>query len=122
MYSTFEAAPKQFVNGKLTLGEDIADLGGVKMAFHAYRMLRAGAPKAIVADGFTEDQQFFIATGQAWCDKDRPAEIQRRLTVDPHAPPKFRVYGALRNLPEFSQAFSCAAGTPMHPEKTCSVW
>ncbi|MBV8760350.1 MAG: M13 family metallopeptidase [Deltaproteobacteria bacterium] len=120
-YSTFEAAPKAFVNGKLTLGEDIADLGGVKMAFRAYRASRAGA-KPIVADGFTEDQQFFIAVAQAWCSKDRPAEIQRRLTVDPHAPPKFRVYGALRNLPEFNEAFSCAAGTPMHPTKACSVW
>ncbi|MGE5185333.1 MAG: M13 family metallopeptidase [Acidobacteriota bacterium] len=121
-YSTFEALPKQFVNGKLTLGEDIADLGGVKLAFKAYRSLRAGAPKQYVADGFTEDQQFFIAVGQAWCDKDRPEEIQRRLTVDPHAPPKFRVYGALRNLPEFAKAFSCAAGTPMAPAKTCAVW
>ncbi len=120
-YSTFEAAPKAFVNGKLTLGEDIADLGGVKMAFRAYRATRAGA-KPVVADGFTEDQQFFISVAQAWCNKDRPAEIQRRLTVDPHAPPKFRVYGALRNLPEFSEAFSCAAGTPMHPANTCSVW
>ena len=120
-YSTFEAAPKAFVNGKLTLGEDIADLGGVKMAFRAYRALRAGQ-KPVVADGFTEDQQFFISVAQAWCNKDRPAEIQRRLTVDPHAPPKFRVYGALRNLPEFAQAFSCAAGTPMNPAKRCSVW
>jgi putative endopeptidase len=120
-YSTFEAAPKAFVNGKLTLGEDIADLGGVKMALHAYRNLRAGQ-KPVIADGFTEDQQFFIAVGQAWCSKDRPAEIQRRLTVDPHAPPKFRVYGALRNLPEFAQAFSCAPGTPMNPAKRCSVW
>jgi putative endopeptidase len=120
-YSTFEAAPKAFVNGKLTLGEDIADLGGVKMAFRAYRTLRAGG-KPVVAEGFTEDQQFFIAVAQAWCNKDRPAEIQRRLTVDPHAPPKFRVYGALRNLPEFAQAFSCAAGTPMNPAKRCSVW
>jgi putative endopeptidase len=120
-YSTFEAAPRAFVNGKLTLGEDIADLGGVKMAFRAYRTLRAGG-KPVVAEGFTEDQQFFIAVAQAWCNKDRPAEIQRRLTVDPHAPPKFRVYGALRNLPEFAQAFSCAAGTPMNPAKRCSVW
>ena len=120
-YGTFEAAPKQFVNGKLTLGEDIADLGGVKMAFRAYRKLRAGATP-IVADGFTEDQQFFISAAQIWCDKDRPAEVQRRLTVDPHAPPKFRVYGALRNLPEFAQAFSCAAGTPMNPARRCSVW
>jgi putative endopeptidase len=120
-YSTFEAAPKQYVNGKLTLGEDTADLGGVKMAFRAYKKLRAGQTP-IVADGFTEDQQFFISAAQIWCDKDRPAEVQRRLTVDPHAPPKFRVYGALRNLPEFAQAFSCAAGTPMNPAKRCTVW
>ncbi len=121
-YSTFEALPKQFVNGKLTLGEDIADLGGVKLAFHAYRTLRKDAPKPLVADGFTEDQQFFLAVGQAWCSKDRPEETQRRLTIDPHAPPKFRVYGALRNLPEFAQAFSCAAGTPMAPANRCQVW
>ncbi len=121
-YSTFEAAPKQFVNGKLTLGEDIADLGGVKMAFAAYRTLRKDAAKTYLADGYTEDQQFFLGTGQAWCDKDRPAEVQRRLTVDVHAPPKFRVFGALRNLPEFAAAFGCAAGTPMRPTTTCSVW
>jgi putative endopeptidase len=121
-YSTFEALPHQFVNGRLALGEDIADLGGVKMAFRAYRALRKDAPKTYVADGFNEDQQFFIAVGQAWCSKDRAEEIQRRLTVDPHAPPKFRVYGALRNLPEFAEAFSCAAGTPMKPASTCSVW
>ncbi len=121
-YSTFEALPKQFVNGRLTLGEDIADLGGVKTAFHAYRALRAGAAKQYVADGFTEDQQFFLAVGQAWCSKERPAEVQRRLTVDNHAPPKFRVYGALRNLPEFADAFHCAPGTPMRPANTCQVW
>ncbi|HTL33851.1 MAG TPA: M13 family metallopeptidase [Kofleriaceae bacterium] len=122
MYDSFEALPKQYVNGKLTLGENIADLGGVKMAFRAYRSLRKDATRQIVADGFTEDQQFFIAVGQAWCSKDRKEETQRRLTVDPHSPPKFRVYGALRNLPEFAQAFQCAVGTPMHPSETCSVW
>lgn len=122
MYSSFEALPKQFVNGQLTLGENIADLGGVKMAFKAYRALRKDAGRPVIADGFTEDQQFFLAVGQAWCAKMRPAEAQRRLTIDSHAPPKFRVFGALRNLPEFSQAFQCAPGTPMHPAKTCSVW
>jgi len=75
-----------------------------------------------VADGFDEDQQFFLAVGQAWCSKDRPAEVQRRLTVDPHSPPKFRVYGALRNLKDFAEAFKCAPGTPMRPAQTCSVW
>jgi putative endopeptidase len=121
-YSTFEASKDGFVNGRLTLGENIADLGGVKMAFKAYRSLRKGADKAYVADGFSEDQQFFLAVGQAWCSKDRPDESKRRLTVDPHSPPKFRVYGALRNLPEFARAFSCAQGTPMRPAKTCAVW
>jgi putative endopeptidase len=122
MYDTFEAAPKAFVNGELTLGENIADLGGVKLAFRAYRALRQGASQAVVADGFDEDQQFFLAVGQVWCAKDRLAEVQHRLTVDPHAPPKFRVYGALRNLPEFARAFRCAPGTPMNPMKSCSVW
>jgi len=121
-YSTFEPLPGKHVNGHLTMGENIADLGGVKMAFRAYRDLRAGAKKVYVADGFTEDQQFFLGAGQAWCDKDRPAEIERRLTVDPHSPPKFRVFGALRNTPAFAEAFHCAVGTPMHPKDTCSVW
>ena len=96
--------------------------GGVKVAFNAYRALRKDAPKVYVADGFTEDQQFFLAVGQAWCSKDRPAEIQRRLTIDTHSPPKFRVYGALRNLPEFAAAFNCPLGTPYHPKNACSVW
>ena len=121
-YATFEATPKGFVNGRLTLGENIADLGGVKMAFNTYRGLRKQAARRYVADGFTEDQQFFIAVGQAWCGQDRPAEIQRRLTVDVHAPPKFRVYGALRNLPDFAEVFQCAPGTPMSPARICSVW
>jgi len=121
-YGTFEVLPKQFVNGALTLGENIADMGGVKMAYKAYRELRKNEPMPIVADGFTEDQVFFLASAQIWCTKMRPAEAQRRLTVDPHSPSKFRVYGALRNLPEFASAFSCAAGTPMRPAQTCTVW
>jgi len=121
-YTGFEAMPKGFVNGKLTLGENISDLGGVKMAFKAYRALRKDAAKVYVADGYTEDQQFFIAVGQAWCTRDRPAELAKRLQSDPHAPPKFRVYGSLRNMKEFSEAFSCAPGTPMNPAKSCSVW
>jgi putative endopeptidase len=121
-YATFEALPRKFIQGRLTLGENIADLGGVKMAFKAYRALRKDAAKTYVADGFSEDQQFFLAVGQAWCGRERPAETERRLTVDPHAPSKFRVYGALRNLKEFADAFRCAAGTPMRPAKPCTVW
>jgi putative endopeptidase len=97
-------------------------MGGVKMAFKAYRALRKDAAKAYIADGFSEDQQFFLAVGQAWCGRERTIETERRLTVDPHSPPKFRVYGALRNMREFADAFSCVAGTPMRPAKTCTVW
>ncbi|MBP6841344.1 MAG: M13 family metallopeptidase [Kofleriaceae bacterium] len=121
-YATFEALPGHFVKGDLTLGENIADIGGVKMAYFAYRALREGADKVFVADGFTEDQQFFIATAQAWCSKDRKDEALNRLTTDVHSPPRFRVYGALRNLPEFARAFSCAAGQPMAPQQRCQVW
>jgi putative endopeptidase len=114
--------PGGFVNGRLTLGENIADLGGVKVAFAAYRAMRKDAAQVYVADGFTEDQQFFLGVGQMWCNRERPAEIERRLIRDHHAPTKFRVYGMLRNLRGFAEAFSCAPGTPMRPEKTCSVW
>jgi putative endopeptidase len=121
-YSTFEVLKGQFINGRLTMNEDIADLGGVRLAFQAHRYLRKDAAKTYNADGFSEDQQFFIAHGQAWCTKARPTETQRRLATDTQSPPKFRVYGALRNLPEFAQAFSCAPGTPMRPANACSVW
>ena len=121
-YATFEALPGKFLQGRRTLGEDIADLGGVKVAFKAYRALRKDAARTYVADGLSEDQQFFVAVGQAWCGRERPDETSRRLTVDPHAPAKLRVYGALRNLPEFAEAFHCAAGTPMRPAKFCALW
>jgi putative endopeptidase len=121
-YSGYEALPGKFIQGQLTLGENIADLGGARMAFRAYRALRKDAAKIYIADGFSEDQQFFLALGQAWCARERPAETERRLTVDPHSPPKFRVFGALRNLPEFAEAFRCPAGTPMRPARTCTVW
>jgi putative endopeptidase len=121
-YSTFEVLPGKNVNGKLTLGENIADLGGVKHAFLAYKKLRAGADKTYRADGLDEDQQFFVAVGQAWCSKDREPEALRRLTVDPHSPPHWRVNGALRNLPEFAKAFGCAAATPMAPAQMCQIW
>jgi len=121
-YSGFEVLPGMFIQGQLTLSENIADLAGAKLGFRAYRELRKDAAKLYLADGFTEDQQFFLAAGQAWCTRERPAETERRLVVDPHSPPKFRVFGALRNLPEFAEAFHCVAGTPMRPARTCAPW
>jgi len=121
-YGSFEPVKGVHVNGKLTLGEDIADLGGVKMAFYAYRQLRKGSAQHYAADGFGEDQQFFLSYAQMWCSKERPESEQLRLTADEHAPAKFRVFGALRNLPEFAAAFGCAPGTPMRPANACTVW
>ncbi|WP_437735566.1 M13 family metallopeptidase [Sorangium sp. So ce1335] len=121
-YSGYEALPGLKVNGKLTLGENIADLGGVKLAFMAYREMRKGAAEQTVAGGFTEDQQFFLAHGQAWCGKMRDESLRLMVQVNPHSPPRFRVNGPLANLPEFGEAFKCAPGTPMRPTRTCAVW
>ncbi len=121
-YATYEVLPGQFINGELTLGENIADIGGIKHAFLAYRALRAGADRVVVADGLSEDQQFFLAVGQAWCSKDRPEEALKRLTSDVHAPPRWRVNGALRNLPQFAHAFGCKLGQPMAAAAPCTIW
>ncbi|HTN82040.1 MAG TPA: M13 family metallopeptidase [Sorangium sp.] len=121
-YSAYEALPGLKLNGKLTLGENIADLGGLKLAFMAYRAMRKGAAEQTVAGGFTEDQQFFLAHGQAWCGKMRDEALRLMVQVNPHSPPHFRVNGPLANLPEFGEAFKCAPGTPMRPTNTCTVW
>jgi putative endopeptidase len=121
-YSAYEILPGVKINGELTLGENIADMGGIKLAFMAYRKLRAGATDPVIASGFTEDQQFFLAVGQAWCSKAREDTARLRAQTDPHSPPRFRVNGSLANLPQFADAFFCPKGTAMHPEKVCSVW
>jgi putative endopeptidase len=121
-YSEYEVQPGLPINGQLTLGENIADLGGVKLAFAAYRTLRQAAPERIIAEGFNEDQQFFLAVGQAWCAKGRPEFERMMVQVNPHSAPRFRVRGALSGLPEFAAAFSCPADAPMLAKNACSVW
>lgn len=121
-YSSYEVLPGVKINGKLTLGENIADMGGLKLAFGAYRSLRKDAAEHVEAEGFTEDQQFFISNGQIWCAKYREEAARMQVVNDPHSAPRFRVNGPLSNLPEFAEAFQCKAGTPMNPENRCSVW
>jgi putative endopeptidase len=110
------------VNGANTVGENIADIGGTKLALATYRKLRAPAPDTVVADGFTEDQQFFLAFGQVWCAKLRPELESLLVSTDEHAPAKWRINGTLAALPEFKQAFNCKAGQRMAPAKACTVW
>ena len=121
-YGGYETLPGVKLNGRLTLGENIADGGGVKLAFLAYRAMRKDAPEVVRAGGFTEDQQFFLGVGQAWCSKQSDEITRLRTQTDPHSPPQFRVNGPLSNLPEFATAFSCAEGSPMRRNNACTIW
>lgn len=120
-YSGYEIAGTK-VNGANTVGENIADIGGIKLAYAAYHALRAPAPETVVADGFTEDQQFFLGFGQAWCAKARPDFEKLLATVDVHSPARWRVNGTLSATPEFAKAFRCKAGQKLVPKNACVVW
>ncbi len=100
------------VNGKLTLGENIADLGGLAVAYRALQLSLAGKPRTII-DGYTPEQRFFMSWARIWRTMHRPEEARRRLATDSHSPPRWRVNGPLSNLPEFAEAFGCKAGDPM---------
>jgi predicted metalloendopeptidase len=111
-------------NGKLVLGESIADLGGLNIAFAAYENSLQGKPRPADIEGFTPEQRFFLGWGQVWADNMRP-EFARLLTnVDQHPLPRFRVRAPLSNLPSFAKAFSCQPGDAMiRPEnERCAVW
>jgi putative endopeptidase len=111
-------------NGKLVLGESIGDLGGAKIAFLAYEKSLEGKPRPPDIDGFTPEQQFFIAWGQWRGDAIRIEEQRVMMQSDPHPIGKYRVIGPLSNLPEFQAAFSCKADAPMvrPADKRCDVW
>jgi putative endopeptidase len=111
-------------NGKLVLGESIGDLAGARIAYRAFQLSQQGKPPLPTVDGFTPDQQFFIAWGQFRGDAVRPEFARTMVQNDPHPIGKFRVIGPLSNLPEFQKAFSCPAGAPMvrRQEERCSIW
>ncbi|MGA9209147.1 MAG: M13 family metallopeptidase [Terriglobales bacterium] len=120
-YSQYVIVDDIKINGKLTLGEDTADLGGLLLAYLAWQdETRSKSLRPI--DGFTPEQRFFIGYGQSWCSAERP-EVQRlRATVDPHSPPRYRTNGVVSNMPEFQKAFACKAGAPMVRENRCRAW
>jgi endothelin-converting enzyme/putative endopeptidase len=120
-YSNFKAVDDLKVNGKLTLGENTADNGGMRIAYMALmEVLGSRIPPKI--DGFTAAQRFFLGWGQIWCENDRP-ELTRLLTqTNPHSPSEPRVNGVVSNMPQFKDAFGCKDGTPMVRAKACRVW
>jgi putative endopeptidase len=120
-YSKYVILDDIKINGKLTLGEDVADLGGLLLAYMAWKS-HTKDQKLDPIDGLTPDQRFFIGYGQSWCGNVRDEEKRLRATVDPHSPDKYRANGVATNMPEFQQAFHCKTGTPMAPEKRCRVW
>jgi len=119
-FDAYEAVPGKNVNGKLTLGENIADLGGLAVAYDAMKQATAGTPDPMT-DGLTRDQRFFANWATVWRRNFTPDELNVRLATDPHAPANFRAMGAPSNLPAFAAAFSCKPGQPMVREGDAQV-
>src|SRR6267154_1255350 len=120
-YSTYTIIDDVKINGKLTLGEDVADLGGLLLAYMAWKEDTKNQ-KLEPLDGLTPDQRFFVGYGQSWCGQTRDETKRLRATVDPHSPEKYRTNGVVSNMPEFQEAFHCKAGSPMVNVNRCRVW
>ena len=120
-YSTYTIIDDIKINGKLTLGEDVADLGGLILAYMAWKEDTKGQKLDPIED-LTSDQRFFVGYGQSWCGETRDETKRLRATVDPHSPEKYRTNGVVSNMPEFQQAFHCKAGSPMVNQNRCRVW
>ncbi len=129
-YSGFEAAPAHDnapavnLNGHLTLGENTADNGGLRIAYMALLEALKDEGKSIdeKIDGYTSAQRYFIGFAQVWCQNTREAAARQAALVDPHSPGKWRVNGTVQNFEDFGKAFHCTRGQPMYPEKSCRVW
>ena len=119
-YNQFVPIDDKHINGRLTLGENIADIGGLKIAYLALEKSLAGKPRPPLIDGGTPEQRFFIAYAQSWRANIRPEMIRERLTTDQHSTDKYRVLGPVADIPEFYQAFHCPA--PPAPAATASIW
>lgn len=120
-YSSFTAVGDVKVNGRLTLGENTADNGGLRLALMALEMASAGKESA-GADGFSPTQRLFLGWGQVWCTNYRDESLRMQALTNEHSPAKYRVNGVVINMPEFSSAFSCRKGSPMSGDNPCHVW
>ena len=123
-YGGFTAVDDVKVNGKLTLGENTADNGGLVLAYVAYleRAKANGVDLTAKKDGYTAPQRFYIGFAQNWCENARPEQVRNQVLTDPHSPDHFRANGAIANQPGFADAFGCKKGAPMVPVNSCRVW
>ena len=120
-YSQYTVVDDIKINGKLTLGEDVADLGGTLLAYTAWKAATAGQDLKPV-EGFTPEQRFFIGMAQWACGDERPENKRLNAVTNEHSPNEYRINGVVSNMPEFGQAFSCKVGQPMRRENACRVW
>ncbi len=122
-YDSYEPVPGSHINGKLTMGENIADLGGLLAALDAYHASLHGKPAPVI-DGLTGDQRFFLAFAQAWQSKDREDALKEQMASDPHSPSMYRVIGPLRNIDAWYASFNPAPGTKYYlkPQDRVRIW
>jgi len=120
-YSKYVIVDDIKINGKLTLGEDVADLGGLLLAYMAWKEDTKNQ-KLESIEGLTPEQRFFVGYGQSWCGQVRDESKRLRATVDPHSPEKYRTNGVVSNMPQFQEAFHCKSGQPMVNANRCRVW
>jgi putative endopeptidase len=123
-FDAFEVEPGLNEQGKLVVGESVADLGGLTVAYRAYEKSLQGKPRPPVIAGFTPEQRFFLGWAQVWAGSIRPEAARLRVKTDPHPLDRFRVNAPLSNLPQFAEAFQCKVGDPMvrPPEERCQIW
>jgi putative endopeptidase len=120
-YANFTAIDDVKLNGKLTLGENTADNGGLRISLMAY-LTRTAGQTAQALDGFTPEQRVFLGWGQVWCENTRPERARMLAQINPHSPGHDRVNGVVSNMPEFQKAFACKADAPMVRKNQCRVW
>jgi putative endopeptidase len=120
-YSSFTAVDDVKLNGELTLGENTADNGGLRLAYMALMETLAGKHPG-KRDGFTAEQRLFLGFAQVWCESSSPESKRMAAQIDPHSPGQYRVNGVVSNMPEFQQAFACKVGQPMVRYPACRVW
>ncbi len=121
-YGKFIVIDDVHINSKLTLGEDLADVGGVVLGLIAWKAEMAEHPEPERTDGFTPDQRFFLGAAQWACSNERPEQLRLHAATDPHSPGRYRVNGVLANFKDFETAFACKPGQPMAPVTRCRVW
>ena len=123
-YNDFTVSGGEHINGKLTLGENTADNGGLRIAYAALMdsLARSGSDQSKTIDGFTPAQRFFLGWGQIWCTNATPEVLRLQVQTNPHSPGEFRVNGSVSNFDQFQKAFGCKVGQPMVRANACRVW